>query len=106
MPYSYSREQELWNGCVHILFKEPLRVDLPHVHLEWLVSSDVDWLHETGAARRDNLELDAETLYGIGDTAKEMDLERVQEQDGNDSDRGRGIVWLENIIDPIKHGVA
>ena len=81
--------------------KEPLRVDLPHVRLEWLVNS-VDWLHETGAAGRDNLELDAEPLDG--NAAKEMDLERVQEQDGNDSDRGRGDVWLENIINPIEHG--
>ena len=86
------------------LFEEPLRVDLPHVRLEMLVNSDVDWLHETGAAGRDNLELDAETLDGVGNAAKEMDLERVQEQDGNDSDRGRGDIWLEDIINPIEHG--
>jgi hypothetical protein len=55
-------------------------------------------------SRRDNLELDAETLDGVGDAAKEMDLERVQEQDGDDSDRGRGDIWLEDIIDPIEHG--
>ena len=103
MPYSYSREQ-LWNGCIRILFKEQVRVDLPHVCFEWLVSSDADWLHKTGAAGRDNLELDDETMDGIGNTAKEMDLEQVQEQDGNDSGRGRGDVWLENIIDPIKPG--
>jgi len=79
-------------------------VDLPHIRLEWLVNSNVDLLHKTSAAGRDNLELDAETLDGNGNAAKEMDLERVQEQDGNDSDRGRGNVWLEDIIDPIVHG--
>ena len=76
--------------------EKPLGVDLPHVCLERLVNSDVDWLHKTGAAGRDNLKLNSKTLDGVGDAAKEIDLERVQEQDGNDSDRGRGNVWLED----------
>ncbi len=63
------------NGCVRILSKEPLGEDLPRVHLEWLVHFDVDWLHETDAAGRGNLEINVETLDGVGDAAKEMDLE-------------------------------
>ena len=59
------------NGCVRILSKEPLRVDLHHVGLEWLVDSDINQLHETGAAGRDNPKLDAKTLDGVGNAAKE-----------------------------------
>jgi hypothetical protein len=51
--------------------------DLPHGGLEWLVNSNVNWLHETGAAGRDNLELDPMTLDGVSSAAKEMDLEQV-----------------------------
>ena len=63
------------NGCVRILPEEPLRVDLLHIRLEWLVYPGVDRLHKTGAARRNNLELNAKTLDGIGNAAEEMDLE-------------------------------
>ena len=92
------------NGCVRILSKEPLRVDLHHVGLEWLVDSDINQLHETGAAGRDNPKLDAKTLDGVGNAAKEMDLERVQEQDGNDSIGGCCDVRCKNLLNPIEHG--
>ena len=57
-----------------------------------------------GAAGRDNLKLNPKMLDGVDDAAEEMDLERVQEQDGNDSDGGRDDVRRKNIVDPIEHG--
>ena len=91
------------DGKVGILFQQPRSVHLRHVGLVRLVDPNVDRLHESSATARDEFDLDAKTLDGVGDAPKQMHLERVEEENGDDADWCGCDVGSEDMLHPMEH---
>ena len=91
------------DGKVGILFQQPRSVHLRHVGLVRLVDPIVDRLHESSATARDEFDLDAKTLDGVADAPKQMHLERVEEENGDDADRCCCNIGCKNMLNSMEH---
>ena len=91
------------DGTVGILFQKPRGVGLRHVRLVWFVYPNVDRLHESRATAGDDFDLDAEILDGVRDAPQQMNLEGVEEQNGDHASWRGCDVGREDMLHPMEH---
>ncbi len=79
---------------VRILCKNPLMILITYLCLQWLAVAQLDGLHHSGAARRDEINLHAKGLDHLNDYSHFVHFEVVQQEEGHDPMRSIGKIWL------------
>ncbi len=71
-----------WDQQIIAHLDHPLLVNVTDNSLEWLVISDINWLGDASATRRDADDLDTEIVDGMIDGAHFVDPKVIKEKKG------------------------